>query len=70
MAMPSQLKKLSHQLSLTEEEHVSVFGKFEHKFVDIQQTFNEHFKKIEWFESIIGNIKKRMTEIQKLGKDT
>lgn len=69
-AMPSQLKKLSHQLSLTEEEHVNVFSKFELKIAGHLETLTEHSKKIEWFESIIGNMKKRMTEIQKLGKAT
>lgn len=42
---------------------MSMFNKFELKFADHYQLISEHSKKIEWFESIIGNMKKRMTEI-------
>ena len=30
----------------------------------------EHQKKLEWFETIINSMKKRMGELQKSGKDT
>ena len=46
------------------------FRKHDQKLGNVQHELMEHQKKLEWFETIINSMKKRMGELQKSGKDT
>lgn len=69
-SLPSQMKKISHNASMVQEEHMDYLIKHDHKFADNYTQLTEHQKKLEWFETIINSMKKRMGELQKSGKDT
>lgn len=44
--------------------------KHDHKFAENVSQLTEHQRKLEWFETIINSMKKRLGELQKAGKDT
>lgn len=44
--------------------------KHDHRFADNGSMLTEHKNKLEWFETIINSMKKRLGELQKAGKDT
>ena len=64
------MKQMSHNQGIVQEENMDYFRKHDQKLANNLHELMEHQKKLEWFETIIYNMKKRMGEIQKSGKDT
>ena len=46
------------------------FRQHDLKLADNLNELMEHQRKLEWFETIINSMKKRLGELQKAGKDT
>ena len=47
-----QIKKISNQVTLNEEESSTGFIKQDRRFVDDEHTIDLHQKKIDWYESL------------------
>lgn len=57
------LKKFTHQQERTNDNNVQAFEKQNHANAEFEEKVSEHAKKLEFFDSMFNNMKKRLSEM-------
>ena len=65
----SQLKKLGHQMILNQDEINDKSEKDQIRFNEAVYKVDSNQRKLDFLETVINSMKKRMTDLQKQGKD-
>ena len=66
---PSSTKRLSQQLEVMQQEMHSLNEKFQHRQAEHFALIEDGQRKVNFLETLVQNLKKRITEIQKQNKN-
>ena len=66
---PSSVKRLSQQLEVMQQEMHSSNEKFQHRQAEHFALIEDGQRKVNFLETLVQNLKKRITEIQKQNKN-